>query len=343
MSRPWLVGGLFSVVVALLLYQLSGILTPFIAALLVGYIFDPVIDRMERHRLPRTIAVVVLFLLISIAIVLTLLLLIPAMVSQLQTLATRLPGLAVALQSWLPLELPSLESIRTLLEQHWRELSTIVVPAVKAMLQRSLSLVDALLTLTITPVVAFYLLRDWDHVVARISQALPRQTEPLIRTLTTESDQVLGAFLHGQLLVMAALATLYTTGLWLVGLDQALLIGVLSGLLSFVPYLGLIIGLLLAITSVLLQFQDWPHLLGVIAVFGTVQTLESTLLTPWLVGDRIGLHPVSVIFAVLAGGQLFGFVGILLALPVAAILGVLLRHGWQHYLNSETYLGREQE
>ena len=338
LNRNWLFGGLAAIITGVLVYQLAGILTPFMAALLVGYIFDPLIDRVEARGIPRGLAVGLLFLLIGVSLTLGLLLLIPALAEQIASLTSRLPGLAQALQKWLPIELPSLNNLQALAGEHWQQISGVLAPTLKSMLQHSLSLVDALLTLTITPVVAFYLLRDWDSIIARLKEALPRGMQSKLLQLGSESDQVLGSFLHGQLLVMAALAVLYTSGLWIVGLDQALLIGVLSGVVSFVPYLGLVVGLLLAVVSALLQFPDWLHLVSILAVFGVVQTLESTLLTPWLVGDRIGLHPVAVIFAVLAGGQLFGFTGILLALPVAAVLGVLTRHAWQSYLASSAYL-----
>ncbi|MCG2633679.1 MAG: AI-2E family transporter [Gammaproteobacteria bacterium] len=339
MNRNWIIGGIAATVGVLLLYRLSGILSPFIAALLIAYIFAPAMARAERNGIPRGLAVALLFLIIGIVVVVALLVLVPALIQQVTSFANRLPGLTQALQQWLPMELPSLDKLQAVLGENWREIGSVLMPAAKTMLQHSLSVVDALLTLTITPVVAFYLLRDWERIITGLRNALPRAIEPKASTLTRESDQALGAFLHGQLLVMAALAVLYTAGLRLVGLDQALLIGVLSGTVSFVPYLGLIVGLLLAVVSALLQFPDWIHLLSVVAVFGIVQTLESTLLTPWLVGDRIGLHPVTVIFAVLAGGQLFGFMGILLALPVAAVLGVLTRHAWRAYLSSRIYQG----
>jgi predicted PurR-regulated permease PerM len=194
-----------------------------------------------------------------------------------------------------------------------------------------------LINLLLIPVVTFYLLRDWDILVARIQGLLPRRIEPVVVNLVKESNEVLGAFLRGQFLVMLALGTIYSLGLTVIGLDFALLIGMLAGLLSFIPYLGFIVGVISAGIASLLQFYDLIHLLLVIVVFGIGQLIESMLLTPKLVGDCIGLHPVAVIFAVLAGGHLFGFFGILLALPAAAVIMVLLRHTHDEYLRSMFY------
>ncbi|MGH8595571.1 MAG: AI-2E family transporter, partial [Gammaproteobacteria bacterium] len=191
--------------------------------------------------------------------------------------------------------------------------------------------------LLLVPVVTFYLLRDWDILVRNIDDLLPRRIEPRVRKIVQEIDAVLAEFLRGQLSVMLALAILYITGLWLVGLDLAFAIGLVAGLVSFVPYLGVIVGVLLAGIAALLQFGELWHLLGVVAVFGVGQLLEGMVLSPLLVGERIGLHPVAVIFAVMAGGQLFGFFGVLVALPVAAAIVVLLRHSRDEYKRSGLY------
>ncbi len=191
--------------------------------------------------------------------------------------------------------------------------------------------------LFLIPVITFYLLRDWDRLVAYIHDLLPRDVEPTVSMLTKQSDEVLGAFLRGQMLVMLALGTIYSIGLKFVGLEFSLLIGMLAGLLSFIPYMGLIVGVIAASIAVMLQTQDPTNLLWVGAVFVIAQMIEGTVLTPLLVGDRIGLHPVAVIFAVLAGGQLFGFFGILLALPVFAIIAVVMRYLHKSYKDSHLY------
>jgi len=201
----------------------------------------------------------------------------------------------------------------------------------------SLAIFGVVANIVLIPVLTFYLLRDWDILVSRIHELLPRRVEPMAVRLANESDEVLGAFLRGQLSVMAALGTIYSIGLWMVGLDLGLLIGMFAGAVSFVPYLGFIVGSLVATIAALLQFQDPSILIYVALVFGAGQLFESFLLTPLLVGDKIGLHPVAVIFAVMAGGQLFGFFGILLALPIAAVLMVMLRHAHERYVRSHIY------
>jgi predicted PurR-regulated permease PerM len=193
------------------------------------------------------------------------------------------------------------------------------------------------MNLLVAVVVTFYLMRDWDRLMERLRALLPRRSEAIIVRLAGQSDEVLGAFLRGQLLVMLALGLIYSLGLSIIGLDFALLIGLVAGLISFVPYLGTIVGVLTALIAALIQFQEPIYLLYVGLVFGVGQVLEGMVLTPWLVGDRIGLHPVAVIFAVLAGGQLFGFVGVLLALPVAAVAAVLLRYARERYQQSDLY------
>jgi len=201
----------------------------------------------------------------------------------------------------------------------------------------SMAFISALANLVLIPVVTFYLLRDWDLMISKIHDAIPRRVEQKTSQIAQEVNVVLGAFFKGQILVMLCLAVLYFIGLSLVGLEFALLIAIIAGLVSFVPYLGLIIGLVLACSASLLQLHDASGIMLVLLVFTSVQVLESVVLTPILVGDKIGLHPVAVIFAVMAGGQLFGFTGILLALPIAAVLLVLLNHMNDRYKSSQLY------
>ena len=200
-----------------------------------------------------------------------------------------------------------------------------------------MAVVAIMTNLILIPVVTFYLLRDWDLLVKGVHDLLPRNMQAEISRTAIEVDDVLGAFFRGQLMVMLALGVIYSVGLSLVGVELAVLIGMGAGLLSVVPYLGSIVGVLVAAGAAIFQFQDWFHLLMVLLVFGVGQSAESMYLTPKLVGDRIGLHPVTVIFAVLAGGQLFGFLGVLLAMPVAAVLNVLVRHMHNKYRKSEMY------
>ncbi|MEO7935455.1 MAG: AI-2E family transporter, partial [Dokdonella sp.] len=193
------------------------------------------------------------------------------------------------------------------------------------------------LNLVIIPVAAFYLLRDWNIVIERIHALVPRSIEPVVTRLTRESDETLGGFLRGQLSVMIILGTIYGVGLWSVGISVGPLIGMIAGVISFVPYLGAIVGVSMGVIAALAQYQDTTHVVLVLIVFVVGQLLEGYVLVPKLVGDKIGLHPVAVMFAILAGGELFGFVGVLLALPIAAIVMVLLRYAYDRYTQSEMY------
>jgi predicted PurR-regulated permease PerM len=199
------------------------------------------------------------------------------------------------------------------------------------------AIVGWVLNLVIIPVAAFYLLRDWNIVVDRIHALIPRSVEPVVVRLARESDETLGGFLRGQLSVMIVLGVIYGVGLWAAGISVGPLIGMIAGLISFVPYLGAIVGVAMGIIAALVQYQDWFHVGLVLAVFAVGQTLEGYVLVPKLVGDKIGLHPVAVMFAILAGGELFGFVGVLLALPIAAVAMVLLRYAYERYTQSEMY------
>jgi predicted PurR-regulated permease PerM len=229
------------------------------------------------------------------------------------------------------------ESLIEALKAYWKEVSSTLLGVLGTVSRGGQAVVNWLMNLVLIPVVTFYLLRDWDKLLEGIRTLIPRNIEPTISDLCRKIDDVLGAFIRGQLMVMIALGLIYTLGLWAMGLDLAFIIGMGAGLLSIVPYLGAFAGVLAAIIAAAFQFQDWLHIVLVLAVFGVGQSLESMVLTPKLVGDRIGLHPVAVIFAVLAGGQLFGFLGILLALPVASALNVLVGFVHERYRQSDLY------
>jgi predicted PurR-regulated permease PerM len=205
------------------------------------------------------------------------------------------------------------------------------------MTRSSLALVQWVGNMVLIPVLTFYLLRDWDILVARFRELLPRRHAEKVTQISLECDDMLAGFIRGQLLVMSALSLIYTVGLMIIGVELALLLGVIAGVVSFVPYLGLIVGVVLSGLAALLQFGDWMPVVYVVIVFSVAQMIEGMVLTPRFVGERIGLHPVAVIFAVLAGGQLFGFTGVLLALPVAAVVVVLLKHAHERYVSSDLY------
>jgi predicted PurR-regulated permease PerM len=229
-----------------------------------------------------------------------------------------------------------------LVRQHWQEAGGAAATVLGYLSRSGFALLGWIANLVLLPVLTFFFLRDWDVFVERVAALVPRDHAGTVSRLARESSDVLGGFLRGQLLVMLILGVLYGAGLAAIGLDVGILIGVVAGVLTFVPYLGPATVIVLGGLAALIQFGDWQHLVGVLAVFGVGQVIESVWLTPKIVGDRIGLHPAAVIFAVLAGGQLFGFLGMLLALPVAAIANVLLRYAHERYTHSRLYAGQPQ-
>ena len=345
-SRQWFV---LALVVAggWLLYLLAPVLTPFLMSALLAYLGDPLVDRLERVGMSRTLGVLTVFGIMFVTGMLALVVLLPMLSHQAVAFLNNIPEALDWLQKQVAPRIAALvgsdvvsidiEGLRTAIVDHWRQVGS-VAGQVMSSLGRSGQVVLGWLTyLLLIPVVTFYLLRDWDDLVVAVRDLLPQRAAPTISKLAKEIDAVLAEFLRGQLTVMLALAAIYISGLWLVGLDLAFVIGIGAGLLSFVPYLGVIVGVAAAVVAAFLQFHDLAHLIGVAAVFMVGQVLEGMVLSPMLVGDRIGLHPVAVIFAVMAGGQLFGFFGVLVALPVAAVVVVLLRHSRDEYLKSELY------
>ncbi len=332
----------------LIIYQLLPILTPFLVSILLAYMGDPVVDFLERYKVPRTVGVIAVFVLVSLIMLVLLLVLVPMIGRQLVSLYGLTPQLIDWLQDsalpWLQLQLgisakiDSLDSIKQMFSENLGKTTDVMQMLLAKITASSVVFLGWLANMLLIPVVTFYLLRDWDILVAKLRRLLPRKNEKLVVNLIAECHEVLGAFMRGQLLVMLALGVVYAAGLMVLGLELGLLIGLLAGLASLVPYMGFIVGIGAALIAGLFQFGLDPYLLlGIVAVFAIGQALESMLLTPLLVGDRIGLHPVAVIFAILAGGQLFGFTGVLLALPVAAVIMVLLRHLYTLYTDSNMY------
>ena len=347
-SRRWLwLAGVF--LCSWLIYLLTPILSPFLVAMLLAYMGDPIVDRLEKRGLSRTWGVVIVFALFSLLLLIMLLVLIPMLGRQLVRLYELAPqGLDWAQHQALPWVQAQLglaegfwrfDQLKQALSGHLGKTTDIVSGLLAQATASSLALLGWLGNLLLIPVVAFYLLRDWDLMLAKLQNLLPRAREGLVVRLVGECHEVLGAFMRGQLLVMLALAGIYSVGLMVVGLELGLLIGLLAGLASIVPYMGFIVGFGAAVVAALFQYSGFElyPLIGIAVVFGIGQLLEGMLLTPMLVGDRIGLHPVAVIFAILAGGQLFGFTGVLLALPVAAVIMVLLRHAHDFYKQSSIY------
>jgi predicted PurR-regulated permease PerM len=335
-----------------LIYLLAPVITPFATAAALAYFGDPMVDRLEKIKLGtwalgRTFAVVLVFLLMIAVFTVLLLVIIPLLVDQFRQLAVRFPDyldwISGTALPWVAVQLGfdpgalDAAKITEMLKSYWKEISGAAFNVIETLGKGGQAILSWVTNLVLIPVVAFYMMRDWDLMIKGIHDLLPRNLVDRISQQASEIDDVLAAFMRGQLMVMLALGSIYSIGLWAVGLDMAFLIGMGAGLLSIVPYLGSIIGLLVAAIAVIFQFHDVFHLLMVLVVFSGGQMLEGMVLTPRLVGDQIGLHPVIVIFAVLAGGQLFGFLGILLALPAAAALNVVVRHAHDSYRNSGLY------
>ena len=330
-----------------LVYFLQPILAPFLTGIVIGYLGDPLVDRLEEMKVNRTVGVLIVFLVFGSVLAAGLLVILPMVARELGALIRSIPAwvewLQQAASPWLvanfgvdPFDV-NFDELAVQVKDNWQQAGGIVGAILARVTASGFVFLGTLGVVGLTPVVAFYLMRDWDDFLSRIREMVPRDLEPTFVELCRECDEVLGAFLRGQLLIMFLLGCVYATGLYLVGLELAILIGMLAGLASIVPYLGFFVGIIAAAVAAMFQFQDMIYLLYVAIVFGIGQALEGWVLTPWLVGEKIGLHPVAVIFAVLAGGQLFGFVGILLALPIAAIVMVFIRHLHTSYLSSHYY------
>lgn len=338
---------LFVGALLVLVYFLQPILAPFLIGFVIAYLGDPLVDRLEAWRINRTTSVLLVFVVFLALIAAGIFVLVPLLLREVYALVRDIPSFIEWLQQTVsPMLLEHfgvdpfdvrLDTLRARLSENWQEAGGMASRILSEVTASGVALITWLANLALIPVVAFYLMRDWDKLVAAIHDLIPRDVEQTVVTLVRECDEVLSAFLRGQLLIMFLLGCIYAAGLFIMGLELAVLIGMLAGLASIVPYLGFIVGILAASLAAVFQYQDAIHLVYVAIVFGVGQLLEGMVLTPLLVGDRIGLHPVAVIFAILAGGQFFGFVGILLALPVAAIIMVFVRHGHERYKESEYY------
>lgn len=335
-----------------LLWLLAPVLTPFVIAAMLGWLGDPLVDRLERTGRSRNTAVTLVFTAMALVVILVLVILVPLIERQIATLIASLPHY----RDWLmQIAIPWLEArtgmeistwldfdhIVDLIRTNWERAGGVATTLLGYLSRSGFALLALIANIALLPVLTFFFLRDWDLLVARVAALIPRAYLDTASRLARESSDVLGAFLRGQFLVMVVLGVMYGVGLWGIGLDLGILIGIIAGVLTFVPYLGPASGIILGCIAALVQYGDWEHIAGVLIVFGIGQVIESYWLTPKLVGDRIGLHPAAVIFAVLAGGQLFGFLGMLLALPVAAVANVLLRYAEQRYTHSRLYAGEQ--
>jgi predicted PurR-regulated permease PerM len=329
-----------------LLYLLGSILTPFVAAAILGYALNPGVDRLTRWHLPRALAVMIVILILFSAILALIFIVIPVLQKEVPLLRDQIP---IMLEKFNDIAGPKLREmgikvrldstgLKKILSQ---QLSTSGDEIWDTLLESAkiggTAVLGWLANIILVPVVLFYLLLDWHKLVQRVQDAVPRRLLGKTIEMTTEVDQLLAQYLRGQLLVMLILAIYYSGALAVAGYDVALPVGIITGLLVCIPYLGFGLGLILALIAAILQFNGWYGVLSIALIYGFGQILESFFLTPRLVGERIGLNPLTVIFALMAFGQLFGFTGVLLALPCSAILMVMFKHLRTSYLESSFY------
>ena len=333
-------------------YLLRSVLLPFVAGMAVAYLLDPVCDRLESWKLSRTWATTVVTICFVLLCVAVLLLVIPAVVSQIATFVERAPDYLASFQRELAhlmemaqnrLDSNTQQKLQSVLGGSADKIFSWITDVLGGIISGGVAIFNFVALVVITPVVAFYLLRDWDRMVAKADEWLPRKHQETVRELARQVDETLAGFLRGQGAVCLSLAVFYAIGLTLAGLDFGLVVGLIAGFLSFIPYVGSMVGLVLSIGLALAQFDDWISVAIVAVVFFIGQAIEGNVLTPKLVGERVGLHPVWVMFALLAGGALFGFVGVLLAVPVAAVIGVGVRFALSQYRLSPYYTGEHAQ
>jgi predicted PurR-regulated permease PerM len=339
----------FGLALLWLLYLLSPILAPFLLAAIVAYICNPLVERGTRWGFPRPVAVLIVITALGIGFIGLLLVIIPLLqeevIQMLEHTPDAIDGLNQSVVPWLRehfgirLRLDP-ASLRKLVNENLTNMQGLGVHLLTSLQVGGAVLVGIVTTVLLVPVVLFYLLVDWHKLIARVDAAIPRDWHAKTLSITRDIDAVLSEFLRGQLLVMLALSGFYSIGLAFAGLPSALPVGILTGMLCFIPYIGFGLGFILAVSVAALQFQGVEPVIIVLVVYGIGQAVESFLLTPYLVGDRIGLHPLAVLFALMAFGQLFGFTGVLIALPASAALLVGLREVRALYLTSRFYRGQ---
>lgn len=343
----WMWGGA-TVIFLGILYLIQGILMPFLTGLLVAYAMNPAVKYFEKWGISRTFATCIMIFSFFLLIGLFLFIAIPFIQTELLRLASRVPQygdrILVTLQPYIDnaslyIKPEDTTRLRELASSYFGDAITWGIKLLVKVLTSGLALANLLSLIVITPIVAFYFLRDWNKIIQAIDSWLPRPYEPTLRRLFTEMNNRIGAFARGQSLVCLLVGIYYVITLTLAHLDFSVVVGMVIGVIAFIPYVGALVGFMLSMGIAFSQFSDWTSI-GIIAgIFVVGQTLEGYLFIPYFVGDRIGLHPVWVLFSLLVGGVLFGFIGILFALPIAAATGVLVRHLLEVYLKSPYYLG----
>ncbi len=331
-----------------LLYIFKAIMLPFVAGLVLGYVLDPATDKLEAMCIPRALSAGIVLLGFFASIVVVFLLLMPVMQQQMANLSAVVPGyLQQAKESLFNLletyagEYMEVDAaaLGKLGEAYGQDIFNWSTKVLKGVASGGQTLFDILSLLVITPVVAFYLLRDWDILVAKVDDLLPRKHQKTLRGIFSDIDQTLAGFMRGQAIVCVLLGLFYSIALSFAGLEFGLVIGLFIGIISFVPYVGAIFGAILCVGLAILQFQALEPVAIVVAIFAAGQFLEGNVLSPKFVGDNVNLHPVWILFALMAGGAVFGFAGVVIAVPVAAMVGVMVRFTLAQYLNTSYYHG----
>jgi predicted PurR-regulated permease PerM len=340
--------GVAALVFLVVLWWLGPVLLPFIVGGAIAYMLDPLADRLERLGASRALATSVITLVAVLALLLLVAFVIPLLIRQTTALVAAAPGYFDALRMTLTGRFPDLMEPDGIVQRGLTDLGEFIRARGGAVAQQLVAgvfgVVNALVFIVVVPVVAFYMLLDWDRMVAKVDAMLPRDHVHTIRRLAREIDGTLASFVRGQGTVCLILGTYYSVALMAVGLQFGLVVGAVAGLITFIPYVGALIGGLLAIGLALFQFWgEWLSIALVAAIFVSGQFLEGNVLTPKLVGGSVGLHPVWLLFALSAFGALYGFVGMLVAVPVAAALGVVARFGMERYRGSVLYRGREPD
>ncbi len=354
-ARYW---GIAAALFLATLWFFGGVILPFLVGGAIAYFLDPVADRLERLGLSRVMATSVISLLALLTVVLLVLSVIPTLIGQLTALVNAAPDIAQKMQAFLIERFPQLSDETSTIRQTLAQLASVIqskgAQVAGGLLNSALSVISAVVFIVVVPVVAFYLLLDWDNMVARIDALVPHDHKATVRSLALQIDKVLAGFVRGQVSVCLILGTFYSVALMIAGLQFGLIVGAIAGAITFIPYVGSLVGGVLAIGLALFQFwgsvetvdagvttfsTDWLRIGIVAAIFVAGQFIEGNVLTPKLVGKSVGLHPVWLLFALSSFGSVFGFVGLLVAVPVAASIGVLLRFGISQYQASLLYRG----
>lgn len=347
-NKNWIFWIALLVIFASLVYILRSVLLPFVVGIIIGYLLDPLATRLEKLKINRTLATCLVLLLVAVILIPALVALVHMIDEQLALFISAVPKYMESLsQKMEPVinnlqdRFPNLnrEKLREYLRGNMSNTLKVIGSLLRRVISGSYALFSILSLVLITPIVTFYMLRDWNAFTKKVDSLLPKAYKKEIRTQAKEIDKIISSFIRGQLSVCVLLGTFYGIGLSFVGLDLGLLVGFIAGIISFIPYVGSIVGFITAMAIAFAQFTDWVPIAQVVGVFAVGQFIEGNFLTPKLVGDSIGLHPVWVMFALLAGGVLLGFLGLMIAVPLAAVIGVLARFAISKYKQSSLYKG----